>query len=211
MFLHITSRIKSEKYPDLLSEKGGRGFPHLAFMDQDGNVLAKPKKRSVAGFTETLTTEVPAFFALKKKAVEGSKADKAAFLMRRFELGHLNTDQMSKAIGKGTILNEKQIKTITGKLAEAKVTEITRGVNFRDDSTFGPIAKKLRALEKSDGLPPGRGGLNAWFIIMGDAYHRKDVKEFERALTAMKKGGANNPRFIKAQEERLKELQGGKK
>ena len=53
-------------------------------MDQDGNVLAKPKKRSVAGFTETLTTEVPAFFALKKKAVEGSKDDKAAFLMKRF-------------------------------------------------------------------------------------------------------------------------------
>jgi hypothetical protein len=207
LFLHITSRIKDDKYQGLLQEKGGRGFPHLAFLDEEGNVLAKPAKRSVAGFTETLTTAVPEFFALKKKAATGKDADKAAFLMRRFELGHLDPAQMTKAIGKGTILNPEQIKQITGKLAEAKVAKITKGVNFRDESTFGPMAKKLLALEKSDGLPPGSPGLNAWFIIMGDAHERKDAKGFERALNAMKKGGASNPRFVKAQEARLKALQ----
>jgi hypothetical protein len=206
-FLHITTRIKGDKHQGLLQEKGGRGFPHLAFLDADGNVLAKPSKRTVAGFQDTLDTAVPEFFALKKKAATGKDADKAAFLMRRFELGHLDPDQMKKAIGKGTVLNADQIKQITGKLAEAKVAAITKGVNFRDESTFGPIAKKLLALEKSDGLPPGNPGLNAWFIIMGDAHERKDAKGFERALNAMKKGGATNPRFVKAQEARLKALQ----
>lgn len=208
--MHITSHIKGEKYPNLLSEKGGGGFPHLAFLDESGNVLAKPKQRSVAGFTETLKTKVPEFFALKKKAAKGGKAAKATFLMKRFELGHLDAAAMTAAIGEGTILNESQIKLISGKLAEKRVSEITRGVNFRDESTFGPIAKKLLALEKKEGLPPGRGGMNAWYIIMGDAYQRKDAKGFERALNAMKKGGANNPRFVTAQEKRLKEIQGGK-
>ena len=182
-------------------------------MDADGNVLAHPKGRSVAAFDATLSGDVPEFFDLKKKAEAKNSSDdaKAAFFMKRFELGHLDTDQMKKAIGKGSILSAAQIKQITGKLAEAKVQEILRGVNPRDESKVGEAAKKLLALEKSDGLPPGRAGLNAWFLIMTDASQRNDAKGFERAFNAMKAGGANNPRWIKAQEERLKELQGGKK
>jgi len=211
--LHITSRIKGEKYPDLLKEKGGRGFPYLAFMDAEGNVLAHPKGRSVEAFDATLSGDVPEFFDLQKKAEaeDSSKEDKAAFFMKRFALGHLDSKQMKKAIGKGSILSDEQVKQITGKLAEAKVEEILRGVNPRDEKKVGKAAKQLIALEKSDGLPPGRAGLNAWFIIMTDASQKKDAKGFERAFSAMKKGGANNPRWIKAQEERLKELQGGKK
>ena len=30
LFCHITSMVEGEKYPKLLQEKGGRGFPYVA-------------------------------------------------------------------------------------------------------------------------------------------------------------------------------------
>jgi len=48
LFLHVTSRAAGEPYPDLLKEKGGRGFPTFKFLDAKGNVIVEPKGRSVA-------------------------------------------------------------------------------------------------------------------------------------------------------------------
>ena len=40
-FLHNTSQVDDEPYPDLLSEKGFRGFPSVAVMDSVGDIIAK--------------------------------------------------------------------------------------------------------------------------------------------------------------------------
>ena len=49
-FLHVTSRLEGASYPDLLSQKGGRGFPYLVAMDAEGRVTAQAEQRSVDGF-----------------------------------------------------------------------------------------------------------------------------------------------------------------
>ena len=41
LFCHLTTQIEGEKHADLLEQKGGQGFPHIVFMDSDGNVLAE--------------------------------------------------------------------------------------------------------------------------------------------------------------------------
>ena len=50
LFLHVTSRVKSDPHQDLLREKGGRGFPYLAVLDPRGEVLAHPASRSADVF-----------------------------------------------------------------------------------------------------------------------------------------------------------------
>ena len=40
LFCHITSHVKSDPYQDLLMKKGGHGWPHLAFLDAKGEVVA---------------------------------------------------------------------------------------------------------------------------------------------------------------------------
>ncbi len=55
LFCHITSRVEGEPYADLLSKKGGGGWPYLVAMDADGNVAAKHSgSRSVEGFLATM-------------------------------------------------------------------------------------------------------------------------------------------------------------
>lgn len=58
-FLHITTKIKGDKYQDLLREKGGRGFPTFRFLDPKGEVIGKPKGRSVASWEKTLKEVMP--------------------------------------------------------------------------------------------------------------------------------------------------------
>ncbi|MGH7152014.1 MAG: hypothetical protein ACREIU_15020, partial [Planctomycetota bacterium] len=54
LFLHNTSRLKEEPYPELLREKGGRGFPYLVFLDSDGGVIARhDARRTVEDFRAT--------------------------------------------------------------------------------------------------------------------------------------------------------------
>ena len=53
-FLHVTSQVEGDKYPDLLSEKGGRGFPHVVCMDAEGGVLAVLNARTVDGFKDMM-------------------------------------------------------------------------------------------------------------------------------------------------------------
>lgn len=52
LFCHITTRIKGRKHDDLLSQVGGRGFPHLVFMDGEGKVVGQPAGRSVESFQQ---------------------------------------------------------------------------------------------------------------------------------------------------------------
>ena len=54
MFLHITTRIPERENDGMLQEKGGRGFPYLAVLDAEGNVVAKVQQRSVDGFRSTV-------------------------------------------------------------------------------------------------------------------------------------------------------------
>ncbi|MBI4614210.1 MAG: hypothetical protein HY720_11415, partial [Planctomycetes bacterium] len=42
--------MPSDKYQNLLEEKGGRGFPHLIFMDFEGNKIGDVGGRDVASF-----------------------------------------------------------------------------------------------------------------------------------------------------------------
>lgn len=59
LFCHITTRVPGDPYPDLLREKGGRGFPTFYFMDPTGKVVAEPNGRTVAVWESTLKEVLP--------------------------------------------------------------------------------------------------------------------------------------------------------
>lgn len=41
LLVHVTSHVYTDEYHDLFSERGGLAWPYLAFLDQDGHVLAQ--------------------------------------------------------------------------------------------------------------------------------------------------------------------------
>ena len=75
LFCHNTSMVEDEPYPKLLSEKGGRGFPFLVFMDAEGDVITPQgyDKFTVEGFQETLD-KVNDLFRLEKLVEGGDKS-----------------------------------------------------------------------------------------------------------------------------------------
>ena len=54
-------------------------------------------------------------------------------------------------------------------------------------------------------------GINAWRVIMEDAYLRKDGKTFAMAFTAIKAAGFRSKKFVEANQKRLESIQKGGK
>ena len=56
LFLHNTSRVDSEPYPNLLYEMGGIGFPTVSYLDAEGRLrsedLAERLRRHVLDLAE---------------------------------------------------------------------------------------------------------------------------------------------------------------
>ena len=87
-FLHITTRIDDHPYDGLLREKGFGGFPSLAFLDAEGEVVGQPRDRSVAAFAGARD----ALMAIDEVAARVEAGDEAAeveLLFLEFELGRV--------------------------------------------------------------------------------------------------------------------------
>lgn len=210
-FLHVTSKVDGEPHPNLLQEKGGAGPPYIAFLDAQANLLAqvsyaKMRELGVGAFAAALEGDVASFYALQKKAATGDAAAKREFFMRRFELDHQGIDELRAAIGKGTFLTEDQVAEVKDRLVEMLTNKTLAGLDESKPQTFAPYAKKLLGQHADLGLPEGPAGLTAWFVILEDAWLRRDAKTFGIAFTAMKAGGMTAKSFVTKNTARLKEL-----
>ena len=88
-FAHITTRVPGDPDQGLLYEKGGRGFPTLAFLDADGHMVAKQRGRSAEAFNATLEGAVQDFFALQERAKKDKDA-RLELLKKEVELGRID-------------------------------------------------------------------------------------------------------------------------
>jgi hypothetical protein len=85
LFLHITTRIPGRKNDGMLRDVGGAGFPTFVAMSSKGEVLAKPRQRTIASFADALAeaAEIEGELAPEK----GSDADAAVNeLLRKLKL-----------------------------------------------------------------------------------------------------------------------------
>lgn len=215
LFCYVDSKLEGAKYPNLLREKDGAGYPYVCFLNAEGNVIAKQGRAQIAehgvdAFVSTLDTHVKKFTELRAKASKGDKKAVAAFFMLRFDLGHLKTNDLQGAM-QAKWLDADQKALVQERLIQLRVDETLKGLDQDKPETFGPYAKKLMAQHKGLGLPEGPAGFTAWYVILEDAYRRKDAKTFELAFTAMRAAGARHPTFIKQRQKQLAELKAAKK
>ena len=209
--VHISSKVHGEKYPEL-HLKVGMGWPQAGIFDAEGQWIARVDTTSlrsdgVAAIQAVLAGEVAGFYALRDKAAQGSRESRAAYLMARFDRGHLTPAEMRGAIGKGSVLGEFQRETVREVLVDLETAACLQGLDGSRPETFGPVAKKLLAQHRSLGLPEGPSGISAWRVIMEDAYLRRDPAVFAMALTAIKATGITGKKFLEANQKRLKSIQ----
>jgi len=193
MFCHITTQIQGEKYGDLLSEKGGNGFPYLVFMDQNGDVLAVHEgKREVDAFSET-AKKAQEYVDLKKKADAGDKKAIVEVVFRELRGGRMKLDVADKKLA-GIELSDDQKKELEQLRADVEVGDILHAVKTNADV---PDAGKKFAERKKAGKPAPSNEQFVqyyWQFIMTYAEQEKDPALYEDALKALKEKFGKNPK-----------------
>ena len=133
-FLHVTTRIAGRKYDGLLGEKGFRGFPSLAFMDAEGNILAKPQSRSVTAFESTRTALIE-HADLVKRIEGGEKGLDATLLLCEYALGKVDS---------------AAFKTRSESLADVSDEQKTAIAQINTDSAFLELVQQSRRGDLDD-------------------------------------------------------------
>ena len=219
VFCHITSQVKEDKYPELLSQKGGGGFPYFVFLDETGVVLSKvvyPKRgqdfdmkwfKGSAGNAAREAKDLQwKLDDLKKKAAAGDMDAKVEYFEIRMDLGWLDLKE-ARADMKTLRLTKAQREDFEEKLLNMEVMEILEGVT-RDKKTQIEAGKKFEAMQKAGRIPTAADAIgNFWSLLLSYAESGKDVALYEKGLNALKEKFGKDRRFRKWFAEREKVLQ----
>lgn len=163
LFTHITSRVDGAKYPRLLSEKGGRGFPYLVFLDAEGDVLVKVSgSRNVDGFKKD-SEKLKSLLALKEKAASGDAGAKFDYLIVRIDLGLISVEEAQKERD-SMDLSPAQSKKLDKAFVGLRVAAILAKVRSREAAV--DAGKQFAAMLKK-GMTPANPDSREWGNFMG--------------------------------------------
>jgi hypothetical protein len=192
LFCHITTHVKTDKYQTLLTEKGGRGFPHLVFMDAEGTVIAAHEgARSVEAF-EASGKKAQTYLDLKRKADAGDKAAKADLVIADLDAGRLKSDEADKKLAGLGDLSADQKKALEAARSNADVRETYEKLRPTDPATAKQAQEALAKafLERKKAGKPAPTGEQEfqiyWFTLLGHGEQEKDAALFEEAFLAIK-------------------------
>ena len=164
MLLSIETHIEGRKHDRLLAQKGFRGFPSIAVLDANGDVIAKElKSRDVAGF-EGLAQAATGFLELKKKAAGGDREAQIDFAIARTSLGHIDYEDLQEILepfGKLTTEQQKQVMGFEANEKVGKVLAPYRRMRANKEET-AEIGEKFAELYKAS-LIPTDGKLSGQF------------------------------------------------
>lgn len=198
-FLHVTTKIEGHPYDGLLREKGFGGFPSLAFMDANGNVIANQGDRSVKGFRETHAS-VKAFQDLQARVAKGEKGLEFELFVAEWNLGTLDYDKAKARVEGMSKLNEEQRKQAKQIVQDAEVIQVANGV--RDETAADAAGKRFHEMFAAGYRPGPRAEARFWGMLANWADKNEKVDSLEQAVAWMSKTYAGNERMA----ERLKAL-----
>ena len=210
LFLHNTSKVDDEPYPNLLREKGGNGFPTVSFLAEDGRLL---KQVGYPITLEEIQSDHDALLAwrdLKKQVAEGDTSKQKELFLLELRNGMIGHDEAVAEKAK-LQLTEEEKTTVEQQLTDLEFNEILRGVAREAD--MAPAGKKFYAMYKAGRIPHTQQDTSFWQFMFAYAGAEKDADKFDELLTAAKKLYANDPRlarYLGQLEKQLEEMRAAK-
>ena len=213
MFAHVTTQIKDRKNDGLLSQKGGRGFPHLVALDGNGDVIAQLSGgRDVAGF-RAMMGDGAKFIAIRAKT-EKTLDDEVFLLKHDISMGNADMAKAKTRIDAMKGLSAEQKKELDGLMLGLEIQAAMP--KSRD-----PVEGKAQALAAGKTFaemwaagrePTDEQSIQPFFILMLEhAADSKDAALFSKALEKLREKFGSKPGaegFFKAQDARLATLKG---
>ncbi len=212
MFCHITTRIPGRADEDLLQKKGGTGFPYLVALDAHGDVIAKAKDRSVAGFRAMMESGAKFVAIQAKPEAERTLDDRVFVFLHDIEMEELDLAAAQAEAAKFEGLSPEQKAQVDGALLGLEIESLLPRTRDREEAKrLALVAGKRFSEMWAEGREPkDEAHIQPFFIVMLDyAESEKDAALFEKALAKLEATFGENPRakgFFDAQKGRLAKL-----
>ncbi len=208
--MHITTRIPGRKDDGLLGQYGFRGFPSLAWLDAEGNLVTKQGGRDVEAFQSTLTNldALDDLRARIKKDGKGSKGLQADLLVAELNLGLVSFEDAKKRRKGLRRLRPNVAAELDGLLLNLEVQEIVDSMG-RDRGAAEEAGAKFYAMAKEGRVPTGGSGFSFWRLAMDHAESEGDAKVFEMGYNCLAEELKDEPRakrFLEGLAEDLAEM-----
>ncbi|MBI4231393.1 MAG: hypothetical protein HY608_11195 [Planctomycetes bacterium] len=209
----MTSHLDGEPYPDLLSQKGGRGFPYLAFLDEHGDLLATHSgERTVENFRATLAQarEFHALLARSDLTIE----ERYQVFLRECALGRIAPqDVQTELAAVATGLTDEQSAIARQAVADLEVKQVLGTLTARSTPEDRiELGARLWGMHGEGKIPSdARQRQAVWGMILPYAEARGDVAAMETALADMRILLEGNPRaapYFAEWEAKLDALRG---
>lgn len=209
LLCNITSQVEGDKDQGLLREVGGRVFPHLVFLDADGEVFctvpADEGERVVSRFVE-LRGQAEAARALEARFRAGEKAVAQELLMTRYSLNAISFQHATELAGE-IHADAEQRKQIDQVLLQIEVQELYDSA--RQVSESAVVGRRFGEMWKQGRVPTGAPARNFFSMILTAKDVDGDVDGFSKALDAYRdvvKGLSRADVVVKSYEAQLARL-----
>lgn len=196
LYCDITARTpasREEQAASLLSRTGGRGFPHIVFLDETGTLIETHMgARTVEGFDASLKSAAE-FVALKRKADKGDASAKLEYLIARGERDQVALDEVEKAaVAAGTLAAPIQARMASLRI-HSELASILKGIHQTPESQKDAAAKAF-AMREAKRIPAGqKDALVFWQLILFHAQQGGDADTFEAGIAEIRKLVGNDP------------------
>ena len=184
---HITSKLPGARHQGLLRRVGGRGFPHIVFLDAKGRVLATQdgEERSVKGFERTLGI-IERMRASAAKA-EDSEVARVEVALCKIELGETKNPVVARSrLEEAGNPSAEQKPRIARALDEVEVAYLMRRSKRKKSAArVGPV---FAAMLKKQHVPHNKARARFFWKKLGVwAQAQDDNALIQRAKTELKK------------------------
>lgn len=214
LFLHNTSQVADEPYPNLLAEKGGIGFPTMSYLDAEGNLLKQVGHETPVAELEKAYGELQTWTSLRAAVESGKATAKQEAELFRLELAMGNRSYAEmKARYASVKIPPGDKDAVEQQLVNLQFSEILRATPRKDLHLGG---EKFLAMFREGRIPNTSTETSFWQYMFAFAAKQKDAPLFEELLGHVKKakaGDARLKRYLTSLEEQLSKLKadaGGK-
>ena len=192
----------------MLKDVGGRGFPTIAVLTPDGDLIGKHNgPRTAEGFVKTIDS-ADVLLTARAKAAKGDEGAMTDVLMQELKLGIVKSlDDATKRFDALKKVSPEQKEEIQGLLIGLEFDEL-----MDQRGTLGEevVAAKAVEMYNAGRIPTGENAINFWFY--GVLTHARSEEDADLANKAVKILAAmepfKDPRNAKLLDEIREEIAG---
>ncbi|MGE3174076.1 MAG: hypothetical protein AB7O97_15725 [Planctomycetota bacterium] len=195
LFLHVTSRVDGEPYPDLLFQNGGVGFPTVSFLDRDGRLLQQVGNVVSLRECEDAWQRLQEWKALRAK-VAAAPADAAAvkeLFLLELRMGNRPFAEMVERRA-ALALDDAELAATEQPLIDLEFTEILRATPRSDMPAGG---KEFARMFDAGRIPRTASETSFWQYQFEFAKAERDVARFRHLLGWLKEHRAEDGRLVR--------------